>query len=201
MRVRQLFLVLCLAVAAPRLGSGQAATPAQSQTTPARADRAVQSHATAVLVDVVVRDRRGQPVTDLGAGDFEIFEDGVRQEVGSVTLYTPESGGAPARVAAAEPAPAEPASPSKSAALEPPPQPVVALVFDRLSPEARAVAYKAALGYVGTAGLSQSMIGVFGIDMSLVTQQNYTRDSGKLRSAIEGLGTRSNARGESQGAA
>jgi VWFA-related protein len=118
-----------------------------------------------------------------------------------VTLYTPESGGAPARVAAAEPAPAEPASPSKSAALEPPPQPVVALVFDRLSPEARAVAYKAALGYVGTAGLSQSMIGVFGIDMSLVTHQNYTRDSGKLRSAIEGLGTRSNARGESQGAA
>ena len=32
---------------------------------------------TAVLVDVVVRDRRGQPVRDLTAADFEVLEDGV----------------------------------------------------------------------------------------------------------------------------
>src|SRR5687767_2617524 len=143
MRVRLLVIVLCLAAAAsPPVPSAVEGPAAQTQPPPARADRTVQSSATAVLVDVVVRDRRGQPVTDLAAADFEIYEDGVRQEIGSLTLYTPESGTAPARGAAAAPVPAEPASPSKSAAMGPPPQPVVALVFDRLSQEARAVAHK-----------------------------------------------------------
>src|SRR5688572_21590751 len=40
---------------------------------------------TAVLVDVVVRDRQGRPVTDLTAADFELREDGVPQRVGSFT--------------------------------------------------------------------------------------------------------------------
>jgi VWFA-related protein len=34
-----------------------------------------------VLVDVVVRDRTGAFVPDLTAGDFELFEDGVRQQI------------------------------------------------------------------------------------------------------------------------
>lgn len=209
MRGRPLVLVLCLAAAAsppaPSAvegpGPGVVEARAQTQAPPARADRTVQSTATAVLVDVVVRDRRGQPVTDLSAADFEIYEDGVRQEVGSLTLYTPESTGAPARGAAAAPVPAGPEPPSKSAAVEPPPQPVVALVFDRLSQEARAVAHKAALGYVGSAGESQALVGVFGIDLSLVTHQNYTRDSAKLRNAIDGMGSRRQAQAESPGGA
>jgi VWFA-related protein len=207
MRVRPLVIVLCLAAAAspPVLSFVEGPVPgvveghAQTQTSPARADRAVQSTATAVLVDVVVRDKRGQPVTDLAAADFEIYEDGVRQEVGSLTAYTtaaaptsrpPEPAGVPA---------APSSSPSKPV-IDAPPQPVVALVFDRLSPEARAVANKAALGYVGNAGETQALVGVFGIDLSLVTHQNYTRDSGKLRKAIDGVGTRNHAQGESPGA-
>ena len=38
-----------------------------------------------MLVDVVVRDRRGQPVRDLTQADFEILEDGVAQTIGSFT--------------------------------------------------------------------------------------------------------------------
>ena len=38
-----------------------------------------------MLVDVVVRDRRGQPVKDLTQADFEILEDGVTQTIGSFT--------------------------------------------------------------------------------------------------------------------
>lgn len=34
-----------------------------------------------VNVDVTVTDRDGRPVTDLGAEDFEVYEDGVRQEI------------------------------------------------------------------------------------------------------------------------
>ncbi len=42
--------------------------------------------ATAITVDVVVRDRHGKPVTDLKKDDFELLEDGVRQDIGDMTL-------------------------------------------------------------------------------------------------------------------
>ncbi len=193
MLVRPLSLVLCVAAIA--------ATPAAQapQTPPVRADRAVQSHATAVLVDVVVRDKRGQPVTDLTAAEFEIYEDGVRQELGSLTLFTPAgtASSQPAPAAGVIPRPAEPAAASATAT---PPQPVVALVFDRLSPEARAIAHKAALAYVSRDNENQALVGVFGIDLSLVTHQNYTRDVSRLRKAIETVGTRTGPQAESQGA-
>jgi hypothetical protein len=50
------------------------------------------SRATAILVDVVVRDRQGRPVLDLKPGEFEIAEDGVRQDVGSFTLVSRGTG-------------------------------------------------------------------------------------------------------------
>ena len=50
--------------------SGSALT---SQTPAPRSDgQALTSGATAILVDVVVRDRKGKPVTDLAAEDFEV---------------------------------------------------------------------------------------------------------------------------------
>ena len=61
-------------------GSGTATLRSQSPAA-ARADHAYSSAATAILVDVVVRDRKGRPVTDLIADDFEVYEDGVGQKV------------------------------------------------------------------------------------------------------------------------
>lgn len=189
-RLQTLLLVLCIALSAVSPG-------AQTQA-PARAAGTVQAQATAVLVDVVVRDRRGQPVTDLTAADFELYEDGVLQDIGALTLYTPE--GVRRAPTGAAPAPATPTTAAATARpeLEAPPEPVIALVFDRLSPEARAFAHKAALGYVGQAGQIQSLVGVFGIDLSLITYQAYTRDSARLRKAIEDVGVRSTAQFESQ---
>ncbi|MGB2714565.1 MAG: VWA domain-containing protein [Vicinamibacterales bacterium] len=191
-RYKQAFaLLLCVALAPESPG---AQTPPQ---TPPRASGTVQATATAVLVDVVVRDRRGQPITDLAAADFEVFEDGVLQDIGALTLYTPESvrrspaSNAPAATPTTVPDTAKPAS-------EPPPEPIIALVFDRLTPEARAIAHKAALGYIGQAGESKSLVGVFGIDLSLITYQTYTRDSARLRKAVEDVGVRSTAQFESQ---
>src|SRR3954452_16799810 len=68
---------------------------------PQRAIGTVKEGVTAVLVDVVVRDRRGQPVRDLKAADFEILEDGVQQQVGSFTpiLAAALAGGASAPAA------------------------------------------------------------------------------------------------------
>ena len=39
-----------------------------------------------VTTDVIVRDPRGQFVADLKSGDFEVFEDGVKQDVSSLVL-------------------------------------------------------------------------------------------------------------------
>ena len=179
--------VLLVGLLAPSLVAQQQTPP------PQRATGAVKSDATAILVDIVVRDKRGDPVTDLSAADFEVEEDGVRQEVGSVTLFS-----------SPEPAPsAERRTPAAPVAAAPPklptapaPAPVIALVFDRLSPDGRALAHKAALGYVAKAE-SNAMIGVFGIDLSLKIYQGYTHDAALLKKAIEDVGNRSTSQFDS----
>ena len=45
-----------------------------------------------VEVDLVVRDKRGQLVRDLRAGEIEVLEDGVRQDLESVTFVEPGAG-------------------------------------------------------------------------------------------------------------
>src|SRR5919205_3455958 len=69
-----------------------------AQEQPQRALGTLREGVTAVLVDVVVRDRRGQPVRDLTEADFEILEDGVPQKVGS---FTPITTASPPRAAGA----------------------------------------------------------------------------------------------------
>lgn len=158
-----------------------------------RAAGVVQAEATAILVDVVVRDRRGQPVTDLTSSDFEVYEDGVLQDIGALTRYTSDVDAAVVTATTTAPPTAGPAKPP----AELTPEPVIALIFDRLTPEARVVARKAALGYVGERGQTDARIAVFGIDLSLLTYQTYTRDSTLLKKAIADVGVRSVAQFES----
>ncbi len=180
-------VLVSLVSARPLARQGQTPPPAQ------RAEGTVEAQATAIMVDVVVRDRRGNPVTDLKPGDFELLEDGVPQEVGSVVFY-----GTPAAPTDGASAPAQPAQASAgaSAALTsargvlPAPPPVIALVFDRLTPEARALAYKAATEYVRREG-NDALVGVFGIDLSLITYQTYTSDPQLLAKALDSLASRS----------
>lgn len=49
---------------------------------------AVKSTTAGVLIDVSVLDNKGQPVLDLTPADFELSEDGKRQQLVSVTLVT-----------------------------------------------------------------------------------------------------------------
>ncbi|HEV2763063.1 MAG TPA: VWA domain-containing protein, partial [Pyrinomonadaceae bacterium] len=62
----------------------------------------------------------------------------------------------------------------------------VAIVFDRLSPDARARARQAALSYLDTEGRSDEFVGVFTIDQSLRVLQAFTNDRGLARRAVEG---------------
>ena len=57
-----------------------AGRPALSRQAPSQRPKFGTSTA-AVLVDVVVRDKKGKPVSGLTAEDFQVFEDGVPQKI------------------------------------------------------------------------------------------------------------------------
>lgn len=181
-------------------------------TTSAQAQRPVnQQTSDSVIVnkdevpfDVVVRDKKGRLINDLTAADFEVYEDGVMQEVNSFRLMSPAS--APKNPGSATPS-AERGG-NQSRANDPGPPKVapdragtlsantrgsnvsaVALVFDRLSPDARARAYKAALSYLQEGANDGEMIGVFITDLSVVVLQPFTDDRQLIRSGIEKAGT------------
>src|SRR6185503_10681293 len=108
--------------------SGQT-SPEQRQDEPA-----LRLKANEVSLDIVVKDKKGRSVKDLKAADFEIYEDGVLQKVESFRFVLRESAAERDTVrkeGKEEPAP-QPAAPRNNTSMG-----VIALVFDRLSPEAR----------------------------------------------------------------
>ena len=170
--------------------------PAQAQdpSKQARQDEKVAVGTVEVLLDVVVKDKRGRAVTDLSAADFEVFEDGAKQPVESFRLITRNSAGESGKGVSAVPdaasAPAN-ATPAKPASAQNPDVgvSVVALVFDRLSQDARKRAHDAAMSYVGGGSGMSSFVGVFAINLSVNTLQNYTTDTGLVKKAIEKTGS------------
>jgi VWFA-related protein len=170
-------LLLVVTLGLSPYGSVRGQTPPpQSQ------DEVVRVRANEVKLDIVVKDKKGRPVKDLTAGDFEIYEDGVRQQIGSfrfVLRETPPGGGAERKENKAETA-----APVATAQRATTPG-VIALVFDRLSPEARALARKAGLAYAQQGMGAGDYTGVFGIDQSLRTFQSFTDNSEQVRLAVE----------------
>jgi VWFA-related protein len=169
---------------------------AQDQSKPARQDEKVSVGTVEVLLDVVVKDKRGRPVADLSAADFEVFEDGAKQPVESFRLIRRNSAGESGK---ANSAVQEVASAQANATTTPPAKPVlasnpdvgvsvVALVFDRLSQDGRKRANDAAMGYVGGASSLSNFVGVFTINLSVNTLQNYTTDVGLVKKAIDRAG-------------
>jgi VWFA-related protein len=152
---------------------------------PQRAAGTLKEGVTAVLVDVVVRDRRGQPVRDLTQADFEVFEDGVAQTIGA---FSPVREGSPASTAAP---PGAPPAAVAAAAAAPPAAPtaagpaVTAMVFHSLSPEGRKRAVQAARTYLGDKEEMQNYIGLFSIDLSLSPIVPFTRNGHTVRQILD----------------
>jgi VWFA-related protein len=164
---------------------------AQQQPTPPRAGTVTEG-VRAVLVDVVVRDKRGVPVRDLSLADFEVLEDGVPQKIGSFTPVF-ENPPAPAAPAPAAP-PREPSATPTGTPTAVNNGPIVtALVFDRLSPEAQRLAVTAAQNYLGTKEEVPNYIGVFGVDLALTPYAPFTRNASTLRQALAKVGSRSSS--------
>jgi len=71
--------VVAVAMGLAVVASLAQAPPSRAPVFPSISDR--------VLVDVVVTDKKDEPVLDLTAADFELFEDGKRQEIRSFAAY------------------------------------------------------------------------------------------------------------------
>lgn len=156
---------------APGINCQTPATPASDQ------DQKIRIGTAEVALDIVVRDKKGRPVKDLTAADFEIYEDGARQQIESFRLVTREAG------ASTESRPG--AAPATTATPAPSIPGLIALVFDRLTPEARALARRAASAYADEGLSAGDYAGVFGIDLSLRLLQTYTDNPQLIKQAVE----------------
>jgi len=165
------FLILSMLVSTP---SGLVA-----QDPPAR-EQQISFKTAEVLLDVVVKDKKGRVVKDLTAADLEIYEDGAKQEIESFRLVTRTSTG---KAEEKEGAPVNSINLTKGetdVGVS-----AIALVFDRLSQDARTRAHDAAISYVGEDSRPNDFIGVFNIDLSLKVLQNYTTENALIRQAID----------------
>ena len=151
-----------------------AQTPAPSK----QQDQTVQIGTIEIPLDIVVRDKKGRPVRDLTAADFEVFEDGVKQKIESFRLVAREA----KKTDVTKKIEGENTTGKQ---VETTSLGVTALVFDRLTPEARALAHKAALAYAQENASPQDYTGVFAIDLSLRTVQQYTNDPQLVSKAVE----------------
>jgi VWFA-related protein len=161
------------------------------QDQPGSPNRPLGTGVAAVVVDVVVRDGRGHPVTNLRKEDFEQFEDGVQQSIGDVTAVGTPDRREPGDIAVGSPAWAGLSRTGTTGGGAATPS-FLAIVFDRLSPEARALAYEGALACVATVQTTD-FVGIFLSDLSLTTIQPYTNDREKLRAAIKDVASRATA--------
>jgi VWFA-related protein len=152
----------------------------------AQADRqTVVVNTSEVRLDAVVKDKKGRPVKDLTATDFEILEDGVRQEIQSFRQV-----GSPEHEVAAPDTTAK--AGVKPIVKEGSPVTLgpnyVALVFDRLTPGARVLAHDAAVKLVSEGMKPNDFVGVFGTALNFHIFQQYTNNSQSIRAGIDRAG-------------
>jgi VWFA-related protein len=147
----------------------------------------------AVVLDVVVRDKHGQPVRDLTPDDFRVFEDGIEQTLDGFVVM--DLGDEPASDTAERTAPASNEGAAATAAAATPSaerqeqveaQPaLIALVFDRLTPSGRDFARKAALTFVRDVRRPQDVVGVFIMDLALHAVGPFTAESQGIVASVE----------------
>jgi VWFA-related protein len=172
--------VLALALMSDIGLSGQSERP--------RASQSITSTTTAILVDVVVRDKSGRLVVDLSADDFTVAEDGVAQQVDSFTRVT-RGGGigvnvawrSPDQTIVVSPTGVRGAAASTTVADE---ESTTALVFGHLSSESLGLAQRATLEYIPASGESTARVGVFATDPGIRAVQGYTSDRRLVRQAV-----------------
>jgi VWFA-related protein len=132
-----------------------------------------ETQSTIVLLDVVVRDKKGRPVRDLKPEELQVFEDGQRRELTSFRLV--EGQASEERVA-----------PDASTGLQPDPSrqvSLVTMVFDKLM-DGRQLSQQAALDFLANNMEANVWVSVWTIDQRLYLRQEFTQDRYLLRQAV-----------------
>jgi VWFA-related protein len=154
----------------------------------------------AVVVDVVVRDRQGRPITDLAIKDFQLLEDGVAQEIGALSMVAPEVAGVTDEkrrvynTGISKEAAAATVERTQSEGDAPPGHTIVAILFENLSPENRPDAIRAASTYLDTPERPGDLVGVFSAGLALNTVTTFTNDRTALRKALDAAAIQGTAR-------
>ena len=165
-----------------------------------------------VLVNVVVRDKKGNPVADLKKEDFTVFEDGQKQQVSSFDfekvdeLVTAGTAG-PAVTGAATGGAL--LGPKKEQILDAKDRRLMLFFFDfsAMQPEDIDRAVAAAKKFVQTKMQTADMVAMVSLASSLKLDLDFTDDRTKLMtklaaySSSEGQGFENGATGSSEGAA
>ncbi len=168
-------VLLCLAlIAAPALLTGQAAEPTDSGPT-------LRINSNAVLVDVIVTDAHGNPVTGLKQGDFSVTEQGKQQEIG---FFEEHHGNE--RTAEVVPAPKLPEGVFSNFSPYPQPPAVTVLLLDSLNTHIANQSYvhAQALKFLKTAKPGSRMA-VFAMGLGLHFIQGFTDDPAVLTAALK----------------
>jgi VWFA-related protein len=151
--------------------------PSRAQEPASSQQPSLRTGATAVILDVVVRDRHGHPVRDIQASELAVLEDGMGREVKSFRLIDRT---AKPIADAGQPSTTADALPD---ALRYPA--LVTLVFDHLTQNGRTLARRAALQFVSRELPANQWVAVYSLEQRLRISQPFTRDSGALKQAIE----------------
>jgi VWFA-related protein len=136
-----------------------------------------QAGADLVLLDLIVRDKKGRTVRDLAPNDIEVFDNGVKVDFKGLRLVADNGDAAiVGTTTSASPRPAM--DPLRQLKL-------VTLVFERLGTDGRVFARQAALDILKTHERANVYYAVFIIDERLKLLQPYTNDRQALKRAIE----------------
>jgi VWFA-related protein len=138
----------------------------------ARAQQTIRTTVEEVLLDLIVRDKKGKPVTDLEPGDLAVFDNGVKQTlIGFRLVNGSEAIGASGAKTALDPL--------RQVRL-------VTLAFEAMTePSQRKLARAAALDLIHGAQGTNVFYAVVVINTKLIVLQQFTMDKAALAKAIE----------------
>ena len=170
------------------LGAQTPAAPQRELSKDNRGEYRLRVESELVLVNVVVRDKQGNPVTGLKREDFTVLEDGKQQQVSSFdfenldTVPLTASSGPAQQTIEGQQAPVKPLLSLKNAEEALSNKRVIVLFFDltSMNPDETQRAVEAARDYVQKKMTSADTIALVSLASSLRLDQDFTQDRARL---------------------
>jgi VWFA-related protein len=171
---RALCLLVALSLCPCGVPRARGQEPAKSQDR----EEVVTVKSTLVNIDVMVKDKSGKYVTDLGPEDFVVYENGVRQKVEFFDPPSVGTGDAGATAAPGAPSALAPLAQAKN---------VISLVLDGQTTEQQNLKplREGAIRYIKDRIADTDAVAVFNVSAGLQLLQPFTRDKAKLISVVE----------------